>query len=196
MKRLIFATLFVALSCRCMDGQIVNGGSVIIPIKGSPQYVQVNYAVTGVTFTPLALPAGYQVVCANSVCTVQAPVVTIPTPTTAAWISLKQASDPLIWCVVDTPLTLTYVPSVLHVYLTITVTLDPGSGVYPSDLYQDIQPGPQQANSGNGTTSALPPQWFPHHPVCANNNPGVVFPSNGLTTGQPVRTEVQVRVVF
>lgn len=186
------AILILAIAAR-MNGQIISGG-VIIPIKGSPQYVQVTYSVAGVTFTPLALPAGYQVICTNNVCTVQAPVVTIPTPTTAAWITLKQSTDPLIWCVVDTPLTFTYIPSMIHVSLNITVTLDPGSGVYPSDVYQDIQPGPQQANSGNGTTSAIPPQWYAHHPVCSNN-PGVVFPSNGLNAGE-VRTNVQVRVVF
>lgn len=192
-KRLIFAVLFAVVSFRCMDGQVLNG-NVIIPLKGSPTLVQASYLPSGtVSFTPVVLPSGFRITCDNSVCTVVAPVVTIPVPTIptqAAWITLaKSSADPLTWCVTDQPLQFTYIPSMLHVIITLTVTTVPGVGQYPRDVYQDIQPAPQQ---GQGSTSAPPPQWIKG---ACGGNPGVVFPSSTLNTGEQINS-VQARVVF
>lgn len=192
-SRIVFITvLFAVLSMRCMDGQVLNG-NVIIPLKGSPTLVQVSYLPSGiVNFTPVVKPDGYSIVCNNSVCVIQAPAVTIPTPTQAAWITLsKSSADPLTWCITDQPLQFNYIPSMLHVSITLTVTTTPGVGQYPRDVYQDIQPAPQQSTSGT-STSSIPPQWIKG---ACGGNPGVVFPSSTLNAGEQIDS-VQARVVF
>lgn len=161
-----------------------------LPLKGRPALVQASYTPVGtVALAPVVLPAGYTIVRMGGNLTIQGPL-SAPEPTTGAWISLAQSSaDPLTWCVVDQPLTFNYIPAMLHVSVSLSITVAPGVGVYPREEFPDIQPGPQQ---GSGSTSATPPQWIKG---ACGGNPGVVFPSNGLNAGE-VRTAVQARVVF
>lgn len=164
-----------------------------LPLKGRPALVQASYTPVGtVALAPVVLPAGFSIVQIGGNLTVQAPT-GAPAPTQAAWITLAQSTaDPLTWCVTDNPLTFTYVPSMLHVSVSLTITIIPGAGVYPREEFGDIQPSPQLSTpSGTSTVNSFP-QWIK---VACGGKPGVVFPSNGLNAGE-VRTAVQARVVF
>lgn len=187
-------TLALLLFPFSLMAQLPSGGNVL-PLNGLPSLVYASSTPAGtVVLSPpvtVMAPSGYVVTQDRVRATLTiTPPVTPAIPTRAAWITLSPSpSDPLTWCVMDNPLTFTYVPSMLHVSVSLTITTVPGAGVWSREEFTDIQPAPTQ---GQGSTSVIPPQWVKG---ACGGNPGVVFPSNGLNTGE-ARTAVQARVVF
>lgn len=192
MRRLIFALIFLAVSLRCADGQVlpITGATAgallqVTPgTAGNSSVLEVVVVDAGVTVARSATDRRIHV---------SAPTV-VSTPKNVNWITLVQSTaDPLTWCTSIQPSTSapTYTAALLHeVHTQVATPPSTSTGTWTFDVFTDVQLSPQ-ANPTPAQGGV--PQWFQN--ACGNGTAGAVFPSNSLQSGE-TRVSVQARVVF
>lgn len=186
--------ILLVLYCATLYAQTADP----VPLSGNATLVQVTRSTGKTTFESVSVGSGVVVSRVGGVLTAVSTVVDTGAvkPTNAAWITLVQSTadtSGLTWCVSNQPPSSApaYTVALLHEVQTVT---DPASGQVfgPQDVYTDIQPRPTSGILNPGLSTSVPPTWIAQ---ACGGGPGVVFPSNGLSTGAK-RVSVSARVVW